>query len=276
MAGLPVGAVVQLYNSSTVPQKRRLELFIDGKLRETSPEIEIPAGAIARHSFQFSFASGGLHRGEARLAGDDGCPLDDRRWFAAQIDRGIPVAVVTGRRHEIDYLDDSFKSPEDIETETGLSVIGIVPRPKPGTTVEEELADPRSGMAEAFRSLRTGLQFSTSEGLPKSLSQILEVVYEMEVNGYTRTQATNRVAKKRGTAPQTITDKYCRQLGKRAHEIDELLTEPGYSGFKDLLTSKFAAHRGIIDMYFDSMMSDSDDANFVASEIEEMEIFSEE
>ena len=61
------------------------------------------------------------------------------------------------------------------------------------------------------------------EGLPKSLSQILEVVYEMEVNGYTRIQATNRVAKKRGTAPQTVTDKYCRQLGKRAHEIDELL-----------------------------------------------------
>ncbi|MFO0991289.1 MAG: polysaccharide biosynthesis tyrosine autokinase [Hyphomicrobiales bacterium] len=69
----------------------------------------------------------------------------------------------------LDYLDDSFKSPEDIETETGLSVIGIVPRPKPGSSVEEELADPRSGMAEAYRSLRTGLQFSTSEGLPKSL-----------------------------------------------------------------------------------------------------------
>ena len=35
------------------------------------------------------------------------------------------------------------------------------------------------------------------QGLPKSLAQILEVVYEMEVNGYSRTQATNRVAKKR-------------------------------------------------------------------------------
>jgi capsular exopolysaccharide synthesis family protein len=69
----------------------------------------------------------------------------------------------------LDYLDDSFKAPEDIETETGLSVIGIVPRPKLGSSVDEELADPRSGMAEAFRSLRTGLQFSTSEGLPKSL-----------------------------------------------------------------------------------------------------------
>ena len=106
------------------------------------------------------------------------------------------------------------------------------------------------------------------EGLPKSLSQILEVVYEMEVNGYSRIQATNRVAKKRGTAPQTVTDKYCRQLGKRAHEIDELLAEQGYNGFKDLLTSKFCGHRGIIDMYFDSMMSDADDAEFAAPQIQ--------
>lgn len=104
------------------------------------------------------------------------------------------------------------------------------------------------------------------QGLPKSLAQILEVVYEMEVNGYSRTQATNRVAKKRGTAPQTVTDKYCRQLGKRAHEIDELLAIPGYAGFKDLLASKYSDHRGIIDMYFDSMMSDSDDADYMALE----------
>jgi len=104
------------------------------------------------------------------------------------------------------------------------------------------------------------------QGLPKSLAQILEVVYEIEVNGCSRTQATHRVAKKRGTAPQTITDKYCRQLGKKAQEIDELMGEPGYKGFKDLLMGKYSAHREIIDMYFDSMMSDADDADFLALE----------
>jgi len=114
------------------------------------------------------------------------------------------------------------------------------------------------------------------EGLPKSLSQILEVVYEIEVNGYSRIQATNRVARKRGTAPQTITDKYCRQLGKRAHEIDELLAEPGYPSFKDLLRSKFSGHRSIIDMYFDSMMSDADDADFEAPQIEDSVLLSDE
>lgn len=91
------------------------------------------------------------------------------------------------------------------------------------------------------------------KGSPRSLAQILEVVYEMEVNGYTRTQATNRVAKKRGTAPQTITNKYCRQLSKRAHEIDELLGEPGYERFKNLLKSKFKDQQQVIDTYFETL-----------------------
>jgi capsular exopolysaccharide synthesis family protein len=69
----------------------------------------------------------------------------------------------------LDYLDDTFKSPEDVERDVGLSVIGIIPVPKSGVTLKEELNDQRSAVAEAFRSLRTGLQFSTAEGLPKTL-----------------------------------------------------------------------------------------------------------
>jgi hypothetical protein len=91
-------------------------------------------------------------------------------------------------------------------------------------------------------------------GTPKSLAQILEVIYEMEINGYSRTEATNRVARKRGTAPQTITDKYCRQIGKKAHEIDQLLCEPGYENFKKLLKSKFDAHQQVIETYFETLM----------------------
>ncbi len=68
-----------------------------------------------------------------------------------------------------DYLDDSFKTPEDLESVIGLSVIGVVPKPAVGLDVDDELNNPRSGIAEAIRSLRTGLQFATSEGLPKTL-----------------------------------------------------------------------------------------------------------
>ena len=69
----------------------------------------------------------------------------------------------------IDYLDDSFKSPEDVERELGVTVLGAVPKPREGMSIEEEMGELRSGMMEAYRSLRTGLQFSTSNGLPRTL-----------------------------------------------------------------------------------------------------------
>ena len=91
------------------------------------------------------------------------------------------------------------------------------------------------------------------KGVPVALAQIFEVLYEIEVNGQTRINATRRVAAKRGTATQTIIDKYCRQLGKRANEIDLLLKEPGYSDFKRLLINKFKSHRDVIHVYFDTL-----------------------
>lgn len=69
----------------------------------------------------------------------------------------------------IEYLDDTFKSPEDIETALALPVLGIVPKPKAGRSIEEELADLRSGMSEAYRSVRTTLQFTTADGMPRNL-----------------------------------------------------------------------------------------------------------
>ena len=80
---------------------------------------------------------------------------------------GLLLGVLTA--FVIDYLDDSFKAPEEVEREVGLPVIGVVPRPAPGSTLEEELMQSRSGLSEAIRSLRTGLQFATNEGLPRLL-----------------------------------------------------------------------------------------------------------
>ena len=67
-----------------------------------------------------------------------------------------------------EHLDDTIKSPEDIEKLLRLAVLGIIPKLKSGTP-DEALADPRSAFAESYRSLRTALQFSTTEGVPKSL-----------------------------------------------------------------------------------------------------------
>jgi len=92
-----------------------------------------------------------------------------------------------------------------------------------------------------------------SVGVPKALAQILEVIYLVKKRGYTRTDATNKVADKRLKAPQTVIDKYCRQLNKKAFEIDNLLEDQKLDEFKSLLERKFINHRDVIRDLFKSL-----------------------
>src|SRR5690606_7162741 len=69
----------------------------------------------------------------------------------------------------MEFLDDSVKSPEDVEHATNLVTVGIIPE-TPTLGMAQALASPRSAVSEAYRSLCTSLQFSTSTGIPKSLA----------------------------------------------------------------------------------------------------------
>ncbi|MEN6558938.1 MAG: VWA domain-containing protein, partial [Thermoguttaceae bacterium] len=108
IAGLPVKAAVTLRNMSQVAQMPRVELWIDGRRQASSPELIVAPEGRAAYDFSFTFSEGGLHEGEVRLAGQDGSKLDDRRWFALQVNRGVAVALVRPARHEIPHLDDAY------------------------------------------------------------------------------------------------------------------------------------------------------------------------
>lgn len=82
-------------------------------------------------------------------------------------------------------------------------------------------------------------------GVPLALQQILEVAYAVKRLGYTRTDATHLVASKRSIAPQTVIDKYCRQLNKKAFEIDSLLDQH-FDEFEALVVDSFTDHRDTI------------------------------
>ena len=87
-------------------------------------------------------------------------------------------------------------------------------------------------------------------GTPKALEHILQVVYMTCFSGVSRSKATKDVAKMHGgIAPQTVLDKYCRQLNLKASEFDRLVAEPGLSGLKEILYAKFNGHREVIDNY---------------------------
>lgn len=63
----------------------------------------------------------------------------------------------------IEYLDDTVKTPDDVARISGLSTVGVIAKQRNGegadalVTVEQ----PRSPIAEAYRAIRTGIQFSS-------------------------------------------------------------------------------------------------------------------
>jgi len=123
--------------------------------------------------------------------------------LATMLGLGLGVALALFFEH----LDDTLKSPEDIEKLLGLAVLGVIPRLK-GIIPSEAVKDPRSAFAEAYRSVRTALQFSTASGVPRSLLV---------------TSATPGEGK--STTAMTLAYNFA-QLGKRVLLIDADLRNP--------------------------------------------------
>jgi capsular exopolysaccharide synthesis family protein len=69
----------------------------------------------------------------------------------------------------LEFLDDTIKTPEDVEQKLKLAVLGIIPKLGQKENVADLAKDPKSSFSEAYRSVRTALQFATDHGVPKTL-----------------------------------------------------------------------------------------------------------
>jgi hypothetical protein len=87
---------------------------------------------------------------------------------------------------------------------------------------------------------------SLPNGTPQALRQILEVALLVRGGAYSRTAATQYVAKQHRVFPQTVLDKYCRQLGLTASQFDRLLEEEKLQDLRQVLRSKFPDHAEIV------------------------------
>jgi hypothetical protein len=108
VVGAPFRAAVEVMNTSTVQQQRHLELHVDGTREAISPTLNLPPGGVLKHEFRFVLDLPGAHRGEVRLAEDDGLALDNRLSFAATVDQQVPVIVVKPRSDEVPQADDAY------------------------------------------------------------------------------------------------------------------------------------------------------------------------
>ncbi len=83
----------------------------------------------------------------------------------------IGMLLALGAAFLLDYLDDTIKSPDDIRAATDLSTLGAIARID-ADKAEEMLVTaslPKSPTAEAYRILRTNIQFSSLDNPPRTL-----------------------------------------------------------------------------------------------------------
>jgi len=70
-----------------------------------------------------------------------------------------------------EYLDNTVKTPEDVESRIGVPVIGAVPLLEKKNEIIEEIIikEPQSVHAESYKSIRTGILLSSATKLPKNI-----------------------------------------------------------------------------------------------------------
>jgi capsular exopolysaccharide synthesis family protein len=73
----------------------------------------------------------------------------------------VGAMVALGLVFLVEYLDDTIKSPQDVELSTGLTTLGAVQRVKVQKPVDGLVValEPRSPVAESYRQIRTNIQF---------------------------------------------------------------------------------------------------------------------
>jgi capsular exopolysaccharide synthesis family protein len=78
------------------------------------------------------------------------------------------MAIAAAIIYILELLNNTFSNPDQIESELKVPVLGIVPRIEE-SEIADQLANQKSGMSEAYRSLRTSLQFTGTDGSPRSV-----------------------------------------------------------------------------------------------------------
>jgi capsular exopolysaccharide synthesis family protein len=100
-------------------------------------------------------------------AGLPGGPSSPNLFRAILMSLALGLGAGLGAAYLLERLDNKIRSAEQLEIASGMPTLGVIPNV---TNVEEQVADVRSALNEASRSLCTALQFATDQGLPRTIT----------------------------------------------------------------------------------------------------------
>lgn len=98
-------------------------------------------------------------------------PIGPNKMMTILLAAAIGFLLALGAAFLLEYLDDTLKDPEDVKNATGLSTLGAIARIERENSSDKlvTLHEPKSPTAEAYRILRTNIQFSALDNPPRAL-----------------------------------------------------------------------------------------------------------
>jgi len=204
----------------------------EDKLATLQDDLEQLKSLRTMWNFQFAqaMAAAGISLGEpAPFPISPVSPKTTQNVVLAGI---LGLVVTTGGVFLIEYLDRSVKTPEDISKLTGLAILGVIARfhltPQEKSRIITE-AHPRGSTAEAFRMLRTNLQFATLD----KPAQTIVVTSPGPNEGKTSVLANLAVS-----VAQMGNKVIAVDTDLRHHQLGELFEASNDTGFTDLLLAE--------------------------------------
>ncbi len=139
----------------------------------------------------------------------------------------VGLAGGVGSAFFIEYLDNTIKSPDEIETRFNVPVLGMIEllKPEKGAIEEIVLKEPRSNLAENYRVIRTNILLSSADKHPKNIV----IASTSPQDGKTATAVNLATILAQSGAPVLIVDADLRR--PRIHKIFGIDNKVGLSTY---------------------------------------------
>lgn len=145
----------------------------------------------------------------------------------------VGLLIGLGAAFLLDYLDDKVRSEDDLERLTERPVLSVVPVDPPPDNRPIAISEPTHTAVEAYRGLRTNLQFL---GLDRAI-RVVQLTSSMAGEGKTTTSTNLAVVLAQAGHRVALVDADLRR--PRVHEVFDIPQTPG---FTDLLLGMDAKH----------------------------------